>query len=319
MIKKVLTLALAATIMGGAAAQEWPSRAIKYIVPFGAGGSTDALSRALTERLQQRLGQPLVVENIGGVGGTIGMTRLARAEPDGYTIGLGNSASHTIAPNILSVQPYDPLNDFTPISLLAEYANILVVNAELPVKDIGEFIALAKKSSKPLTYGSAGVGASNHLTSEILGKRAAVSFTHIPYKGNSEAMTAVAAGHVDWMFATVGEVKPFVDSGKVRAIGSSGNVPEVLLPGVPPIANALPGFRVVGFMALFAPAKLPQPIAARLNKEIGAIVATPEIVERYRSMGLRAVSSTQAEAAARVASEYALWKAASKAAGVGRP
>jgi tripartite-type tricarboxylate transporter receptor subunit TctC len=316
-MKKFLAFAVSLILAATAAADTWPSRPIKYIVPFGAGGSTDTLSRVVAERLGQRLGQPVVIENIGGVGGSIGMARLSRADADGYTIGLGNTATHAITPNIQPVEPYDSVNGFTPLTLLAEYNNVLVVNASLPAKDLAEFIALAKRSDKPLTYGTAGAGSSNHLTSELLAKRAGVSFTHIPYKGNSEAMTAVAAGHVNWMFATVSEVQPFVASGKVRAIGTSGTSRETLLPDVPPIANVLPDFKVVGWMALFAPAKLPPPIANRLNREVVAILATPEVAARYQALGLRAVSSTQAEAALRVAQEYELWKAASKSAGVG--
>ena len=169
-MKKFLALALSLTLAAAAAADTWPSRPIKYIVPFGAGGSTDTLSRVVAERLQQRLGQPVVIENIGGVGGSIGMARLSRAIPDGYTIGLGNTATHAITPNIQPVEPYDPITGFTPITLLAEYNNVLVVNAAMPAKDLAEFIALAKHSEKPLTYGSSGAGSSNHLTSELLAK-----------------------------------------------------------------------------------------------------------------------------------------------------
>lgn len=316
-MKKFLAFALSLTLAAAASADTWPSRPIKYIVPFGAGGSTDTLSRVVAKQLQERLGQPVVIENIGGVGGSIGMARLNRAAPDGYTIGLGNTATHAITPNIQPVVPYDAIAGFTPITLLAEFSNVLVVNAALPAKDLEGFIALAKRTDKPLTYGSSGTGSSNHLTSELLAKRAGGSFTHIPFKGNSEAMTAVAAGHVDWMFATASEVQAFVASGKVRALGTSGTGPESVLPAVPPISNVLPGFKVVGWMALFGPAHLPPAIAERLNKEVIAILASPEVAARYQALGLRAVSSTQAEAAERVAKEYELWKAASTAAGVG--
>ncbi|GAA5236462.1 tripartite tricarboxylate transporter substrate binding protein [Verticiella sediminum] len=309
-----ISLTLAATAV---AADTWPSRSIRYIVPFGAGGSTDTLSRVIAERLQQRLGQPVVIENIGGVGGSIGMARLSRAVPDGYTIGLGNTASHAITPVIQPVKPYDPIEGFTPITLLAEYHNVLVVNAALPAKDLSEFIALAQRSDTPLAYGSSGVGSSNHLTSELLARGAGANFTHIPYKGNNEAMTAVAAGHVDWMFATASEVQPFVAAGKVRALATSGQDTEPLLPDVPPIASVLPGFSVVGWMALFGPSHLPKAIADRINKEVVDILADPQVAARYEALGLRVVASTQAEATRRVAEDYESWKAVSEAAGVG--
>jgi tripartite-type tricarboxylate transporter receptor subunit TctC len=311
----VAALALAAATTG-VQAQAYPSKTIKYIVPFPPGGATDLMSRPLGDKLRERLGQPVVIENIGGAGGSIGMSRLAQAKPDGYVIGLGNSATHTITPHLLAQVPYQPSTDFTPISMLNEYVNVLIVNPSLPAQDMKQFLALARSKPGGLTYGSAGNGSSNHLTSELLASKAGVKFTHAPYKGNAAALTDVMAGHVDWMFATISEVRPHVQAGKVRALGTSGETRDALLPDVPPVRDTVPGFVVVGFMALFAPANLPAPIAKRLNAEVNAILATPEMVERYAAGGMKARPSTPEELATRIKHDHAMWKQVIDAAGI---
>jgi tripartite-type tricarboxylate transporter receptor subunit TctC len=316
MFKTTLAAALLAAAVASPMAQTWPAQPIKYIVPFPPAGATDIISRPIAEQLQQRLKQPVVIENIGGAGGSIGMTRLAQAPADGYTIGLGNSATHTITPHLLAKVPYDPMADFTPVSLLNEYVNVLVVSPGLPAKDMKEFLALARSKPGSLSYGTAGNGSSNHLTSEMLASQAGVRFNHVPYKGNGPALSDVAAGHVDWMFGTISEVRPFVLAGKVRAIGISGKTRDPLLPDVPPVRDTLPDFEVVGFMGLFAPAKLPAPVLARLNAEINAILSTPEMVERLASQGMKARPSTPEELAARVKRDHALWKSVIAAAGI---
>jgi tripartite-type tricarboxylate transporter receptor subunit TctC len=316
---RTLTLACAVALalaITAASAQSWPEQPIKYIVPFPPAGATDLMSRPLVDKLQQRLGQPVVIENIGGAGGSIGVSRVAQAKPDGYVIGLGNSATHTITPHVLAKIPYDPLADFTPISLLNEYVNVLVVNPKLQAKDMKENLALAKSKPGGLTYGTAGNGSSNHLTSELLASQAGVKFTHVPYKGNGPALSDVAAGHVDWMFGTISEVLTFVQAGKVRAIGTSGRTRDALLPDVPPVGDTVPGFEVVGFMALFAPANLPAPIAQRLAAEVNAILKTPDIIVRYAAAGMKATPSTPQELAARVQRDHAMWKRVVAAAGI---
>jgi tripartite-type tricarboxylate transporter receptor subunit TctC len=311
-----ITAALLAITLSSAAAQEWPTQPIKYIVPFPPGGSTDMISRALAEELRQRLGQPVVVENIGGAGASIGTARLKQAKPDGYTIALGNSASHTITPHLLVQPPYDPLSDFTPISILTEYANVLVVAATSPAQDLKQFLALAKSKPDGLRYGTAGIGSSNHLSSVLLGQMAKVEFTHVPYKGNSAALTDLMGGQTDWMFATISEVLPFVESGKLRALGISSRSRDTLLPQVAPIAEVIPGYEVIGFMGLFGPAKLPNAIAARLNREVVDILRSPALAERFAQQGMRPQTSTPGELEARVKLDNATWKAVIRDAGV---
>lgn len=316
MLGKLFGAAAIVLLATSASAQGWPSQAIKYIVPFPPGGATDLMSRPLVEKLQERLGQPVIIENIGGAGGSIGVARVAKSRPDGYVIGLGNSASHTITPHLLAKPPYDATSDFTPIVMLNEYVNILVVNPGLPARDMKEFLALARTRPGGLRFGSAGPGSSNHLTSEVLAARAGVKFTHVPYKGNNPAMTDVMAGHIDWMFGTVSEVLPFVQAGKLRALGTSGRARDALLPDVPPVADALPGFEVVGFMALFGPAGMPEAVVERLNREVTAILSSPDIVQRYAAAGMKATPSTPQALAERVRNDHALWKRIIDSAGI---
>lgn len=316
MLKKVMGAAALSLSLAAAHAQTWPTHAVKYIVPFPPGGATDLMSRPLAEKLQQRLKQPIVIESIGGAGGSIGAARLAQAKADGYVIGLGNSASHTITPHLLAKPPYDPLRGFTPIAMINEYVNILVVNPALGVRDMKEFLALAGKKPGALRYGSAGNGSSNHLTAEVLASQAHVKFTHAPYKGNGPAITDVIAGHIDWMFGTISEVLPYVESGKLIALGTSGSSRDPLLPRVPPIADAVPNFQVTGFMAVFGPANMPATVVQRLNSEINTILKTPDIVERYASAGMKATPSSPQELATRVRTDYALWKRVMETAGI---
>lgn len=301
---------------GPVGAQAWPARPIRYIVPFPPGGSTDIISRHLTERLQKSLGQSLVVDNVGGAGGSIGLARLAQSPGDGYTIGLGNSATHTIVPHVLARVPYDAAGDFTPISLLCEYVNVLVVNPALPAHNMAQFLALAKARPGGLSFASAGNGSSNHLTAELLLSRAGLKATHVPYKGNVAALADVAGGSVDWMFSTASEVLAQVRAGKVRAIGVSGRGRDALLPNVPPVSDTLADFEMVGFMGLFGPAKLPPAVVARLNAEVGAILSSPDTVERLSALGMKARSSRPEELAARVRADAALWKSVVLAAGI---
>ena len=257
---------------------------------------------------QECLGKPVLVENIAGAGASIGTTRLKQARADGYTVALGNSASHTITPHLLAKPPYDPLTDFTPISLLTEYANVLVVASQSPAQGLKQFLALAKSKPGGLTYGSAGNGSSNHLGAALLGQMAQLNFTHVPYKGSGAAITDLMGGQTDWMFATISEIKPFLVSGKLRALGISSKLRDPLLPDVAPIAEQVPGYEVVGFMGLFAPANLPPAITARLNREVVDILRSPEMVERFAAQGMRARTSTPDELSARVKKDFATWK-----------
>jgi len=317
MLARIIATTALAAITSIAAAQDWPSQQpIKYIVPFPPGGATDIISRPLADKLRERLGQVVVIENVGGAGASIGTARLKQASANGYTIGLGNSASHTITPHLLLKLPYDPLSDFTPISMLTEYANVLVVSSQSPARDMKEFLAWAKSKPGGLTYGSAGNGSSNHLSSALLGQSAGLQFTHVPYKGSNAAITDLMGGQVDWMFATISEIRPFLQTGRLRALGISSRTRDALLPEVAPIAEVVPGYEVIGFMGLFAPARLPAAITTRINSEVNSILKSPDMVERFAAQGMRARTSTPEELATRVRRDYATWKSVVAAAGI---
>ncbi len=297
-------------------AQGWPSQPIKYIVPFPPGGATDIISRPIAEKLRERLGQPVIIENIGGGGGSIGAARVAHSPPDGYVVGLGNSATHTITPHLLSKVPYDPVTDFTPIAILNEYVLVLVVNPSLPVQDMKQFLALARSKPNGLNYGSAGAGSSQHLAGLLLGAQADLRLVHVAYKGSGPALADVVAGHTDWMFGTISEVLSLVQSGKLRPIGITGRTTDPLMPGVPPIRDTLPNYEVVGFMGLFGPAKMPTSIVARLNTEVNAMMSAPDMVQRLTTLGMRASISTPDDLAARVKKDFSIWKSVITNAGI---
>ncbi len=288
------------------AADPWPSQPIKFIVPFPPGGAGDLVSRPVAEKLRERLGQAVVIENVAGAGGALGTGRFAQAAPDGYTIGQGNSATQTIIPNLVSRLPYDPAK-LTPISILTEYSNVLIVANNLPARDMKEFLALAKRP-QGLSYGSAGNGSSNHMASELLAIRAGLKFVHVPYKGNAPALADVAAGHTDWMFATISEVKAFLQAGRVRALAVSSAARDPLMPELPTIRDSLPNYEVTGFIALFGPPGMPAVIQKRLASEVNAILTTPDMVTRLAAAGIKATPSTSEELGRRVARDSALWK-----------
>lgn len=311
-------LQLTGTALAGSCVfpQSWAAQPIKYIVPFPPGGATDAISRVLADRLRQRLGQAVVIENIPGAGGTIGTARLKQAASDGLTIGLGNSATHTIAPQLIKGAAYNPMADFTPISMLTEYCNVLVVPAASSVKTMKDFIALGRNKPEGFSYGSSGNGSSNHLTAAMLASKAGLQMTHVPYKGNAAAIIDLLGGRIDWMFAGLSEVLPFVQDNRLRVIGVSSKTKDPLLPDVPAIADTVAGFEMAGFMGIFAPANLPAAAAAHLVQEVQAILRLPDVAKGFEVQGLRVKSSTPQELAARVTYDYAMWKAVIASAGI---
>jgi len=292
------TLALGAAVAlpaGEAAAQAgWPSRPIRFVVPLPPGGSPDYLSRLLAERLQPALGQPLVVENKPGAGGNIAREFVARQPADGYTI-LMSESSHVMAAGIGARLPYDPIKDFQPISLVATIPFGLTVNAGMPVHSLKEFIAYAKASPRPLTYGTAGIGAPHHFAVELLRSMTGINVVHVPYKGSAGIIPALLSGEIDFTIAAVNSLLPHFKSGKLRPIAMAGSSRTAILPEVPTIAEAgpLPGYAVDVWLGVMAPAGTPRPIIDRLNSEINRVVRDPQIVrERLNTVGLEAVGTT---------------------------
>lgn len=316
MLKVLASIFTASLIAGACFAQSWPTAPLRYIVPFPPGGSTDIISRHLGEKLRERLGQPVVIENIGGAGSAIGVGRMAKAAPDGYTIGLGNTASHTIIPFLSSTPPYDPNADFSPVSLINEYVNVLVIHPGIPARNVRELMALNKMRAGGLTYASSGNGASNHLSAELLARVANVRMTHVPYKGGPLALVDVRAGQVDYMFDTIIGSMAMIRSGSLRALATTGRARDPYLPDVPAVAEFYPGYEVAGFMAVFGPAGIPRAVVDRLNREIAAIIRSPEMTERLTQQYFNARTSTPDELAQRVRKDGAHWKALIASAGI---
>jgi tripartite-type tricarboxylate transporter receptor subunit TctC len=279
---------------GEALAQQWPSRPIRFIVPLPPGGSPDYLSRLLAERLQPVLGQPLVVENKPGAAGNIARDFVAKAPADGYTILMSESA-HVMSAAVGAKLPYDPIKDFEPISLAATIPFGLTVNSSMPVHTLNEFLEYAKKSPKPLTYGTAGIGAPHHFAVELLRSMTGINVVHVPYKGSAGIIPALLSGEIDFTIAAENSLLPHYKSGKLRPIAIAASTRTAILPEVPTIAEAgpLPGYAVNVWLGVMAPAGTPRPIVDRLNAEVNKVVRDPQVVkERLNTVGLEAVGST---------------------------
>jgi tripartite-type tricarboxylate transporter receptor subunit TctC len=297
LLRILLASSLLALSAAGAQAQQWPNRPIRFVVPLPPGGSPDYLSRLLSEHLQPALGQPFIVENKPGAGGGIARDFVAKAPPDGYTI-LMSESSHIMSAATGVKAPYDPINDFQPVSLAATIPFGLTVNSSMPVHTLNEFIAYAKKSPKPLTYGTAGIGAPHQFAVELLRSMTGINVVHVPYKGSAGIIPALLSGEIDFTIAAENSLLPHYKSGKLRPIAIAGSKRTAILPDVPTIAEAgpLPGYAVDVWLGVMAPAGTPRPIVNRLNAEINKTVRDPKIVtERMNTVGLEAVGSTPEE------------------------
>lgn len=312
--RRAAVLALAAPLALPARAQEaWPARPLRFIIPFTPGGPTDAVGRLVGLRLGERLRTNVVIENLGGAGGGLGMERLARAAPDGGTIGLGTTGTHCINPHLYARLPYDPRRGFTPVSLVIEHMNMLVLRGDHPARGLAELLEMARRGT--VTYGSAGNGSSNHLSAELLAMQAGVPMQHVPFRGSGPALAEVLAGRLDFMFDTPAALGTVGGSNaRVLAVTSAARHP--LLPAVPTVAETIPGYAVLGWFAIFAPAGLPAPLAATLAGAVAAVLAEEETRDRLRAMGLDPASSTPEALAARVARDDALWAPVIRQAGL---
>lgn len=288
-------------------AQKYPEKPIRMIVPFAPGGGTDVLARFLSAKLSENLGTSLVIENRGGAGGTIGAELAARAAPDGYTI-LFTSASYSFNPSLYSKLGYDPLKDFKPITLIAMVPHLLVVHPSLPVKNVRELIALARKRPGEVFYGSGGVGSSVHLAAVLFVSLAKVNFTHVPYKGGGPAMIGVMAGEASVMFPTMQSVMPHVRSGRLRALAISITSRSPALPEVPTVAESgLPGYDATGWYGMLAPTGTPQTAIDRLHAGVVAILNIPELKQRLAAEGAIAVGNTPEQFDKFIRQEIAKW------------
>ena len=300
-------LALAALPLS-ALAQAWPSKPIKYVVPFAAGGSTDIMGRVIAEKLSVALGQPVVVENRPGAGGGLGAAEVAKAAPDGYTIMGGTISTHAINASLYKDLPYDPVKDFVAITLIARVPNMLVVNNDVKAKDVAELIKLMKANPGKWTFASAGNGTSQHLSGELFKGMAGVDMQHIPYKGSPPALTDVMGGSVTMTFDNITTAWPLAKGGKLRALAVTTTKRSPVAPEVPTLAESgLPGYEVGSWQGVFAPAGLPPDIVKRLNTEVVKIINMPDVQKKMIELGAEPVGNSSEEFGAFVKSEVAKW------------
>ncbi|TAJ84371.1 MAG: tripartite tricarboxylate transporter substrate binding protein [Reyranella sp.] len=305
----LLALACAGSALAGARAQSqtYPDKPIRLIVPFTPGGVTDNIGRVLAERMGRELGQSIIIDNRAGANGRIGTDAVAKAAPDGYTLLLGGIGALTIHPHMLKV-PYDPVNDFVPISLVATNDVVIVVNPKLPVKTPAELVAYAKANGNKMQYGSSGIGAPTHLAAELFKTRVGSAMVHVPYKGDSAAVMDVVAGNVDLSFSTVSATLSLIQAGKLRAIAMTGLQRSQSLPDVPTLdETVLKGFNADTWVGLFAPARTPDPIIKRLYEATKAALADPEVRRKLIAGGNNIVGNDTAQFRAFLDAESKKW------------
>ena len=290
-------IALAAGLPLHALAQDaWPSKPIRIVVPFAAGGTSDALARLLGQKLQEVLKQTVIVDNRAGAGGVIGADVVAKAAPDGYTLLLGTIASHAINPALQPKMPYDSTKDFAPVFFVGNIANVLLVGAQQPYKNAKELIAAAKAKPGTIAFGTPGAGSSQHLSGEKIRLDAGVDLIHVPYKGSGPSVQDLIAGQIPMSFDTALTALPHITSGKIRALAVTTAKRAKVLPDVPTLAESgLKGFDVASWQAIFAPAGTPAPIVKRLNDELTKIVAQTEVAARFYTMGVENLPMTPAQ------------------------
>jgi tripartite-type tricarboxylate transporter receptor subunit TctC len=300
-----------------AAAQQYPVKPIRLIIPFPPGGSNDVVGRLIAQQLTERLGRQIIVDNRSGAGGVVGTELASQAPKDGYTL-LIISIAHAVNPWLYDLKGrYDPLKSFTPIAALASGPNVLVVNPNYPAKDVKELIALAKKSPEKVGWATAGVGSFQHLGGALFEVQTGVKFLHVPFKGGGPAMIDVVAGHNPVMFSSLVQTTPQIQSGKLRALGVGGLKPSPILPGVPTIAEAgVPDYEATNWWGIVAPAGVPQAVVDRLRTEIAAVQAAKPVLEAFAKEGADVLQMSQAEFAAFMASEMAKWEKVVKASGM---
>jgi len=315
---KTKILAVTAFMLAAnAAAQPYPAKPVRLMVPFPPGGSTDIVARIVAQKLSSQLGQGVVIENRGGAGGTLGTAVVAKAPADGYLLVVGTTSTHVVAPSVYSKLEYDPIKDFAPISLMAVTPYLLVVNPAVPAKSLKELVALMRSQPGKLNYASAGVGSTTHLAMEMLKGASSTYALHIPYNGNGPAGTAVIAGQVEVLFGSLPAVLPHAKSGRVRALAVGTPKRSPSLPEVPSVAESgYPGFDASLWLAIMAPAGTPAPVIARLHKEIVAAVSSRETADALDKAGAEPITSTPAELAAMIRDGVAKYAKVVKDAGV---
>ncbi len=304
-------------VVAGAAAQNYPTRPIRLIVPYPPGGSTDPTGRALGQWLAEKFGQPVVIDNRGGAGSTIGHALGAQATPDGYTLLLGTSGGLVVAPSWGTKVTYNPLKDFAPIGLAVDVPFVLAIFPGVAAKNIKDFIALGRNQPGKVNFASPGAGTPNHLGMELMNALAGTKYLHVPYKGGGPALLDLMAGRVDALFGAVNYVSPAVQNGRARVIATGHSTRVREYPDAPAMAEPVPGFTNTTWYGLMGPAGMPQPIINKINAEMKAAHASPEFRKTLETLSLLPITSTPAEMGARVQSELVRWTKVIKDAGIG--
>jgi tripartite-type tricarboxylate transporter receptor subunit TctC len=307
---------VALALVTGAAAQDYPSKPVRLIIPFPAGGSNDVVGRVIAGHLSERLGQQVVVDNRGaGAGGVVGTDAAAKSPADGYTL-LIISIAHTVNPWLYKL-PYDPIESFAPISVLASGPNVLAVNPSLPVNSVKELIALAKEKPGELEYASAGIGSFQHLGAELFKLEAGVDMLHVPFKGGGPAMMNVMGGYTKLVFSSLVQTTPLIRAGNLKALGTGGLKRSPVLPEIPTIAEAgLPSYEAINWWGLVAPAGTPEPITARLHQALQEVQNAPDVQKHFATEGAEVVKTSPAEFAAFIAKDMRKWERVVKGSGM---
>lgn len=312
----ILAACMVALSPAAAFAQAWPSKPVRLVVPFTAGGSTDTVARIIAEKLTPRLGQPVVVENRAGAGGSVGSDAVAKSSPDGYTMLVGTSSTMAILPYLYRKPPYDPNRDFAPVVLLGTADIMVVVNSSVPIGSIKELLAYAKGNPGKLTFASGGNGSISHLLGEYFKSMAGVDLLHVPYKGDAQMVTDLLGGQVNMAFGTAVAFLPHVKSGKVRALAVTNPKRSTTQTELPTVSEAgVPGYEAVQWFGIAVPAGTPREVVQRTNAEVRAILAMPEVRARFSELGFDIVGGPPEEFADFLRSENAKWKRIAEIAG----
>jgi tripartite-type tricarboxylate transporter receptor subunit TctC len=308
--------AIAAPFTFAQGAANYPTKPVRLVVPFPAGGTTDILARAVAQKLSEAWGQQVIVDNRPGAGGNIGSDLVAKSKPDGYTLLMGTVGTHAINPSLYKNMPYDHVKDFVPVILVAGVPNVLVVNPSLPVHSVPELIAYAKANPGKLNFASSGNGTSIHLSGELFKAMTGVEMTHVPYKGSAPALTDLIGGQVQLMFDNLPSSLPFIKAGKLRALAVTSGARAAALPDLPTLAESgLPGFEASSWFGVLAPAGTPRDIVAKLNGAIAGWLASPEAKEKLLAQGAIAAGGAPEDFARHIGAETSKWAKVVKASG----
>ena len=307
MVRALVATALA-TAMPGYAAEGYPTKPIRFLVPYPPGGSTDPIVRVIGQHLSEAWGQQVVVDNRGGAGGNMATDTVAKAPADGYTLLLGTVSTISINPSLYAKLPFDPVKDLQAVSLVASGLYLLATNPGFPAASVKDLVAVAKSKPGQINYASGGAGSAPHLAMELLKQMAGIDVTHIPYKGTGPALTDVIAGHVPMLFGSAVSILPLAKAGRVKVLAMTGKQRSKAMPDIPTVAEAgYPGFEVDSWYGVLVPARTPRPVVAALHKEIARIVDSPDVRSRFTALGLEAVGNTPEEFAQIIKHDLTRW------------